>query len=147
MASSIAHRTLGSSRILLILDRSRFVRAACARYFRAYFDQVVECETEFEVDAELARTPVTDLIYGHVVENGWGVAERVGRWRSQQPQLRRVVLSTASLEAPSFEGVDLVVTKPFEPRALVDLFLAERRETGVGVDSLPSLATNQWIGD
>lgn len=125
------------ARTLLILESHDGVRRAYERYFRRYFEQTVGCSSVFEVERLLLRERVTDVICGHSGGVGWPAGERVRRWRALQPALRHVVLLSGALEVPALPHFDLVLSKPFEPRAIVDFLLPEHTAVRVHRLSCP----------
>jgi len=105
------------------------------------------CRSIGEIELELEHSPVTDLLFGLTIGQACDITQAVRSWRDRQPRLKRVVLLTGGLAMPTFEGVDLVLTKPLEPRVLVDFLFPERRSSRVRMDAPAPLQVNQCIGD
>lgn len=114
-------------RILLIVDDMPGVCRAMSRYMRPAFDEVLSAVTPQQAEELLenpSARPTHLLIDQFLGQSGMLGTDLVAVWRRRYPSLRvAVVLSGAeSVSAPEGSGVDMVLRKPPDVRALRDYF-------------------------
>jgi hypothetical protein len=113
---------------LIIVDSSQLLRSACRRYFERYIPDTIECDSLRGVDQALNAGTSTAVICG-VFEALEPSSLRIRRWRALKPGLHSLVLMAGTLDLPRRCGADLVVAKPFDPRAVLELFFPTRSLT------------------
>ena len=112
---------------LLIADSNKLLRRACRRYFEGHFYETIECDSLRAVDSALYSATSSALICG-VFEGAEPNSARIRRWKALNPALSGVVLIAGTLELPHCTDADLVLGKPFDPRAVLQVLFPERTQ-------------------
>ena len=108
---------------LVIVQGNALTRSALARFFASTFN----------VAAFVAPAPAEDFVRtvsqsiyvlaGQLFPGPKPGPDWIQRWRRQYPQVHRAVLTTGLDDTPQhLEGIDLVISKPFNVQALAHWF-------------------------